>query len=177
MFENNVNLKNVAVVQTVEKKIRIAYFDGESMFAIRDVLQCCGIKHPDKWITRRRSMGVNDDQIVLLGYPCLTNAGYRVISMYFADAEFVKDTLALMNCDPVTRSWLEHDVLTYKFKNDDFPVNTPERRRPVPENLKKESEDRQSSGGKMGTGDGGSMAQRIDSMIVELIEIKRMLCC
>ena len=64
-----------AVISSPSHSVRVMIQDGETMFAARDVLAACGIKHPDKWIRR------NEDRFKVekLRYPLETGCGMRRI--------------------------------------------------------------------------------------------------
>ena len=52
MMADRLDATKTAVIRSPSHSVRVMLRDREVMFASRDVLTACGIKHPEKWIRR-----------------------------------------------------------------------------------------------------------------------------
>lgn len=106
---DHMNAVKTAVISSPSHSVRVMIQDGETMFAARDVLAACGIKHPDKWIRR------NEDrfEVEKLRYPLETGCGMRRIMMLFVGRECGRMIVASTACPAETKRWLLTEVFTY----------------------------------------------------------------
>ncbi len=138
-----------AVIRSPSHSVRVMLRDREVMFASRDVLTACGIKHPEKWIRRY------EDQfdVEKLEYPLETGCGMRRVKMLFVSRASGQKIVASTACPAETRRWLQNDVFTYGIG-------------------KPAHDDEQKTVEKAPTGM-DAIGKLVDKALIELLEIKK----
>lgn len=156
MTDGIIRVQNSHEIKGRANSVRIAVVDGKTYFSIRDVVYTCGIRHPDKWIARERKVNSNFNPVKIV-YPFRTTSGMRGIAMCFGDKDTCEAVVSKMAVDEKERKWLLEEVFAYG--------NDGEQKNQEPITQKEVSVDKD-----YGYDD---IETRIDSIIMELIQIKR----
>lgn len=163
MVEKRDFSENTAVIKSASHMVRVMLNGAETVFAASDILKACGIKYPLRWLDRNRKAHPEELEAEKLGYPMMTEFGYRQIKMVFVSADVSRRMVGKTPCSPETKKWLLDEVLTYRI---DTPASEPasedstakieevpsENRRPVYDD---------------------ALNRRIDNILIELLEIKK----
>lgn len=166
MIEKNGINENAFEIKSKSHTVRTLKAGDKTMFSASDILAACGVKAPTKWLERNANH--RPDMILTkLDYPVKTAKGYRKIGMLFCTAAVGRKLIKATSCPDETERWLMDEVLTYKaearsherlpeFEKYDEWVETLWR------NMKKSEVPPEHD-----------INQRIDRILLELLEIKR----
>lgn len=158
MIEKNGINENALEISSKAHTVRMLVHGDKIFFSATDILKACGVKAPTKWIERN----ANDRPDIVtqrFDYPIKTAHGYRKIKMIFVSGGVGKRLVKFTACPDETKQWLMEEVFAYRATkasdnagaDDDFHK---EAMVPVPP--KKDE-----------------LNRRIDSILLELLEIKR----
>lgn len=159
MIEMSDVSNNALQISSKAHTIRIFVRGDKTLFAATDILKACGIKAPTKWMDRN-TRDRPDIVTTKFEYPMKTAKGYRRIEMIFVTGGVGKRLVKYTSCPDGTKKWLLEEVLTYRatkagrVSQEDEPVAE---KKEVP--AQKEED----------------INRRIDSILLELLEIKRSL--
>ena len=167
VIEKNPFAKNALEIKSKVHTVRAIRMSQEVLFAASDIVGCCGIKAPTKWV-KRAMEGRHGVFAMKQYYPVRTNAGYRNIQMYFVNAACARRIIELTICPEETRRWLTEEVLSYRFDPKDTVAELAKADSPEPEAVedKPEKEILAQS----------DISRRIDNILVELLELKNAIC-
>lgn len=165
MIEKRDFSENTAIIKSSSHTVRVMLGEAETVFSASDILNACGIKYPIRWFDRNRKAHPEELVAEKLGYPMMTEYGYRRIKMIFVSAEVAKKIIRKTACSPETKRWLMEEVITYRLNavavgvvqaatvaEGDVGEVQSERKPP-------EYDD--------------SINRRIDSILIELLELKK----
>lgn len=116
MVDKNEEMKGTVVIASKSFSIRAMLDRETTVFAARDLLHACGVKYPDKWMTRNAEGAFRKITAKKLYYPMMTGRGCRHVSMWFVTAEAGKKITRLTPCTADMKRWLLNDVLTYTIE-------------------------------------------------------------
>ena len=148
------------VIKSTSHEIRAMEFDSKTYFAIHDILAICGCAWPTKWVQNARDSVVEELEMKKLSFPMMTKKGHRVFPMWFVDGNHAQDALDMLHCSDDIRKWLVEEVFTYRFPSTE---KKPENTLPA-----KQAESVSDASPR-------SIEARIDSLLFELLDIKRAL--
>ena len=140
-------------------EIRALEFEGCTFFSVRDILSACKIQYAAKWVSRARKVNAEELQMKKLRYPLITSSGKRAIDMWFVDRENGCVVLNLVSCSDDVRKWLEDDVFSFRFES----VNQMQQNKAPASYAKPEMPS------------SGAINAMIDSILIELLELKKAL--
>lgn len=167
MIERNRVNENAAEVKSPHHSVRVLWNGDKMLFAAHDIAAACGIKAPTKWVVRTSATrpDINGESMT---YPMMTAKGMRRIKMFFVTAAVAKRILNLLACPDETRRWIIEEVLTCKIDIQE-PVEAQPEEETQPETEK--GIERPEAGAGQVLCD--ELGQRIDRILLELLEIKR----
>lgn len=153
MIERSDINDNALEISSTAHTIRTLIHGDKTLFSAVDILKACGIKAPTKWMERNTS-DRPDSVTAKFEYPVKTTQGYRRVKLNFVTGGVGKRLVKYTTCPEETKKWLLEEVLTYRATKS--TGRTSQEEEPVAE--KKED-----------------ISRRIDSILLELLEIKRSL--
>ena len=179
-------------------KVRALCTNGKMLFAARDIVSICGIEAPGRWVTRANSNG--EYGMERHRYPAHTTAGRRKFYILFVDANGGRQIVSELTCSAEAQKWLETNVFSVTSLPEDSAeqveseVDRPKatntvkdkgvpKEHPVtqgrtdtqtqPASHEQMSTQEQTTTPKQDTM--SSMNRRIDTILIELLEIKKLI--
>ena len=150
---------NALEISSTAHTIRVLVHGDKTYFSAVDILKACGIKAPTKWMERNTS---DRPDIVTskLEYPVKTTQGYRRVKLNFVTGGVGKRLVKYTTCPEETKKWLLEEVLTYRATKAGRASQEDES---IAEKKKAPAQKKE------------DISRRIDSILLELLEIKRSL--
>ena len=186
-------LEQSKVFRNDRREVRAIMYHGKTYFSLNDILTACGTMAPGKWIARAKERQCNIEAKRLL-YPKMTKKGLQEYSMWFVDSENAKVVLRLVYCPDDIKDWLNEEVLTYRFESEEQPEIAPEENYDLLEEENKGEEENREEEKYLEVPEPAKVAnrtldlsaekhsldvvdlnRRIDMILIELLEIKKML--
>lgn len=167
VIEKNPFAKNALEIKSKVHTVRATWRHQEVLFAASDIVSCCGIKAPTKWV-KRAIDGGNGVYAMKLYYPVKTSAGYRNTQMYFVNAASARRMIELTICPEETRRWLTEEVLSYRFDPKDTVAELAKAGSSEPEAVEGDKPNEIQAQPDIG--------RRIDNILMELLELKKAIC-
>ena len=160
MIERSDINDNALEISSTAHTIRTLIHGDKALFSAVDILKACGIKAPTKWMERNTS-DRPDIVKAKFEYPVKTTQGYRRVKLNFVTGGVGKRLVKYTTCPEETKKWLLEEVLTYRATKTTGRASQEEE----PVTGKKEAPAQKTE----------EISRRIDSILLELLEIKRFL--
>ena len=146
-------LRNAHEIKSEQYRVRVYVKNGVPYFCAADIAKVGDIKTPTKWVQSAIARNPRFQYVRIL-YPVMTVGGVRRFNLVFVTAE---EGIRIMNSLPLfleTKRWMVEKVFAFKpdpnvryYKEDDMDI-------------------------RKGCGE-NSYEKQIDSIIIELLEMKR----
>lgn len=157
--------ENTATLISDAYQVRTITEDGVVMFSSTDILKCCGMKAPGKWMERYRQTHPDEDLEHRIFTPIRTTKGIRRVKMSFINAETARKLIEHTLCEEKVRKWLLTEVLPYGASEPQEAV--PDAQDPEADAGDEEKVDPVGLSLK-------EINRKIDKVLIELVELKKM---
>ena len=150
---------NALEISSTAHTIRMLAHGDKMYFSAVDILKACGIKAPTKWMERNTS-DRPDIVTAKFEYPVKTTQGYRRVKLNFVTGGVGKRLVKYTTCPEETKKWLLEEVLTYHATKAGRALQEDEtvaEKKKAPAQMEED------------------ISSKIDSILLELLEIKRSL--
>ena len=171
MIERSEIDANAVEIRSRAYAVRAMKYGDKTLFGANDVLSACGIKAPGKWM-ERNAKHRPDITTARLPYPVRAGNSYRRVEMIFVTAAAGKRLVKLTACPPDTKKWLLEEVFTYRANDDGHEDPTEEASEYEKDRISKGVFKKQNTSEYMDISP-EELSKRIDSILVELLEIRR----
>lgn len=174
--------ERVLEIRSKSHCVRAMEENGEMMFVASDIAEACGIKAGSKWV-QRAMVNRRDLFMISLDYPLKTARGRQKRKLVFVNAQSGQNIVDSLPCKDETKAWLKKEVFAIRpempKKKDEEQPKKMDKEEPkkkddeAPAGMQIPSVDDAKRAVRESEGNSDELSQRIDKILLELLEIKR----